>query len=173
MVYSRVGDKFCTRNITKQYRNFTVYLNRFCIPGDESTGYKNLWNSFDDGLALFIIINIETDFSGASTDPHNKLNGGNVAPNATQLKRLKADLQVTNANHKNFPWIIVSGHRLFYVSLPKYCAGWEHNDNCNECRNAFAEAIFNNSADFYFCSHVHWYERRYLFDRTNGHDHRS
>jgi len=133
------------------------------MPGDESNGYKNLWYSFDYGLAHFIIINTETDFSGAPADPHNKLNGENFALNGTQLKRLKADLQVTDANRKKVPWIIVSGHRPFYGSLPKYRPGWEHNDNCNEYRNAFAEVIFNNSVDFYFCGHVHWYERRYLF----------
>jgi acid phosphatase len=173
VTYSQVSDKFCTRNITKQYRNFTAYLNRFGIPGDESKGYKNLWDSFDYGLAYFMIINTETDFSGAPADPHNKLNGGNFAPNGTQLKRLKADLQVTNANRKKFPWIIVSGHRPFYGSLLKYRSGWGHNDNCNECRNAFAEVIFNNSVDFYFCSHVHWYDRRYPFNHTSGRGRRS
>jgi hypothetical protein len=71
-----------------------------------------------------MIINTETDFSGAPADPHNKLNAGNFAPNETQLKRLKTDLQVTDANCKKVPWTIVSGHCPFYGNLPKYRPGW-------------------------------------------------
>jgi hypothetical protein len=49
---------------------FSAYLHRFRMPVDESGGYKNLWYSFDYGLVHVVVINTETDFSNAPSDPY-------------------------------------------------------------------------------------------------------
>ncbi len=162
----QLDDRICTAtNINNQYRNFAAYLHRFRMPGEESNGYKNLWYSFDYGLAHFVIINTETDFKNAPSGPGSRLNGENFALDGAQLKWLKADLAAANNNRCKHPWIIVSGYRPFYGSKPTSTFG---SDNCIECRNAFARIIFDNNVDFYFNGHVPWYERLYPVDRNGN-----
>jgi hypothetical protein len=156
-----LGDIFCLNN---NYKNFSAYLHRFRMPGDESGGYKNLWYSFDYGLVHYIIINTETDFPDAPSGPGTLLNGGNFQGLTGQLTWLEADLKAANANRAQVPWIIVSGHRPFYGSLPKLPA---LPGNCDSCRNAFEPLILNYNVDFYVAGHVHWYERLYPID-ANG-----
>jgi hypothetical protein len=55
-------DFLCVDGGVSKFRNFTAYLNCFHLSGNESGGYKNLWYSFNYGLAHFVIINTETDF---------------------------------------------------------------------------------------------------------------
>jgi hypothetical protein len=152
------GDKTCRDHIELQpYRNFTAYLNRFRMPGDESGGYKNMWFSYDFGSVHFIIINTETDFPAAPAGPNTTLNGGNFATNVTQLKWLENDLITANANRSKVPWIIMAGHRPVYTSIP--LGAKENETRCNSCLNAFADLIYKYKVDFYFCGHVHWLER--------------
>jgi acid phosphatase len=147
-------------NITSQYRNFSAYMNRFYMPGGNglsNSSYRNLWYSFDYGLAHIVVINTETDFPEAPSGPNKDLNGGNFAPNGTQINWLIADLTAANNNRRNVPWIIVAGHRPFFGTVPTPPI----TNNCDPCIKAFAKIIFEKRVDFYFCGHVHWYERLY------------
>lgn len=158
----QLGDVFCLSNA---YRNFSAYANRFRMPGDESGGYKNLWYSFDYGLAHVVVINTETDFPDAPAGPGTTLNGGNFVGVQGQLDWLHADLQAAVANRAQVPWIIVTGHRPFFGSLPKLPA---LPGNCDSCRLAFQPIFLQYNVDFYFAGHVHWYERLYSITSTDG-----
>lgn len=149
----QLGDVFC---LLSAYRNFSAYSNRFRMPGNESGGYENLWYSFDYGLAHIVVINTETDFPNAPAGPGTTLNGGNFVGVQGQLDWLAADLEAANANRAQVPWIIVTGHRPFYGSLPKLPA---LPGNCDACRIAFEPLFLEYNVDFYFAGHVHWYER--------------
>jgi hypothetical protein len=46
-------------------QNFSAYLHRWYMPGDQTGGFQNMWYSFDYGQAHFIIIDTETDFPNA------------------------------------------------------------------------------------------------------------
>jgi hypothetical protein len=153
-----IGDIFC---LNSNYKNFSAYLHRFRMPGDESGGYKNLWYSFDYGIVHYVIINTETDFPDAPSGPGTLLNGGNFQGLTGQLNWLEADLQGAVANRAQVPWIVVSGHRPFFGSLPKLPA---LPGNCDSCRVAFEPLIRKYNVDFYVAGHVHWYERLYPTD---------
>jgi len=157
----QLGDSFC---LTNTNRNFSAYANRFRMPGDESGGYKNLWYSFDYGIAHIVVINTETDFPNAPAGPGTLLNGGNFQGLTGQLTWLEADLKNAIANRAQVPWIIVTGHRPFYGSLPKLPA---LPGNCDSCTAAFEPLILRYNVDFYFAGHIHWYERLYPID-ANG-----
>ena len=155
------GDAFC---VATSYRNFSAYLNRFRMPGDESGGYKNMWYSFDYGIVHVVVINTETDFPAAPSGPNTTLNGGNFQGLTQQLAWFKSDLEAADANRAQVPWILVTGHRPFYGSIPQLPAV---PGNCDACRIAFEPLIIQYNVDFYFCGHVHWYERLYPID-ANG-----
>jgi acid phosphatase len=147
----QLGDWAC--GVTN-YRNFTPYLHRFRMPGDESGGYKNLWYSFDYGLVHVVVISTETDFPNASAGPGTLLNGGNFKGLNGQLDWFEADLIAANANRDQVPWILVTGHRRFYGSLPAI-AGIPIPGLCDACLAAFEPYILQYNVDFYFSGHVH------------------
>ena len=100
--------------------------------------------------------------------PGSALNGGNFAAKGVQLDWLKKDLETARSPPCTTPWIIVLGHRPWYGSVPWYSEHAPKSDNCDTCRNAFAELLFNNTVDFYFSGHVHWYERLLPVDRNGN-----
>ncbi len=159
----QLGDSFCQNS---DARNFSAYLNRFRMPGDESGGYKNLWYSFDYGLVHVVVINTETDFPDAPSGPGTTLNGGNFQGLTGQLNWLENDLQNANNSRDQVPWIIVTGHRPFYGSAPKFPASIV-SSYCASCASAFIPLILKYNVDFYISAHVHWYERLYPID-ANG-----
>jgi hypothetical protein len=149
---NQLGDSLCLGTAN---RNFSAYLNRFRMPGNESGGYQNLWYSFNYGLVHIIVINTETDFPNAPSGPNTTLNGGNFEGTTGQLNWLENDLINASDNRANVPWIIVTGHRPFFssvVSVP---------GNCSACGSAFIPYILNYTVDLYIAGHVHWYERLY------------
>lgn len=99
-------------------RNFTAYQHRFCMSGDMSGGYKNMWYSFDYGPIHAIMLNTETDFVNAPAGPGTTLNAGHFVGTSAQVTWLEADLKkATNpAQRAKVPWIIATGHRLFFGS---------------------------------------------------------
>lgn len=159
-------DQLCSDDISKQYRNFSAYMHRFSMPGKISEGsYRNLWYSFDYGLAHFVIINTETDFTQAPSGPGKALNGGDFAEPGAQQKWLERDLIKANLNRDTVPWIIVFGHRPFFGSISVY-SSVNNDSNCDACRIAFADIIYDQGVDFYFNGHVHYYERLYPVNRN-------
>jgi len=130
----------------EQHRNFTAYRTRFHMPYAESGAVNNMWYSFDYGPVHFISISTETDFSGAPEGPGTYLNAG---PFGDQVTWLKNDLQKAAANRQQVPWIIVGGHRPVY-SVEGFLSSL----------NLLLEPLFlQYGVDFYFCGHVHLYER--------------
>lgn len=160
--YDCICKRNIDRNITSQYRNFSAYLHRFSMPGGEQNDtYKNLWYSFDYGLAHIIIINTETDFDGAPAGPNKSLNGGDFRPEGVQIDWLKRDLEAAERRRCHVPWIIVIGHRPWYGTTPVHTPFDPFNRyNCDSCKNAFANIIFK-SVDFYFSGYMKWYQRLY------------
>jgi hypothetical protein len=157
----QLGDSFCQGS---PLRNFSAYLNRLRMPGDESGGYKNLWYSFNYGPVHIAVINTETDFVGAPSGPGTTLNGGNFQGTTGQLNWLQADLAAANGNRANVPWVVVTGHRPFFSSVPAFPAV---PGNCSTCAAAFYQTLVNNKVDLYVGAHIHWYERLYPID-ANG-----
>jgi hypothetical protein len=150
---NQLGDSNCAGNPA---RNFSAYLNRFRMPGNESGGYQNLWYSFDYGLVHVVVINTETDFPNAPAGPGTTLNGGNFEGTTGQLTWFQNDLKNANANRAKVPWIVVTGHRPFFSSVPTTLPG-----NCSACGTAFIPYILQYNVDIYIAGHVHWYERLY------------
>jgi hypothetical protein len=107
------------------------------------SGYKNMWYSFDYGMVHVVVINTETDFPNAPSGPNTTLKGGNFQGLTQQRSWFEADLLAANANRAEVP------------------------GNCDSCRFALKPLILQYNVDFYFCGHVHWYERLYPTD-TNG-----
>jgi hypothetical protein len=156
------GDSKCLTSANIPYRNFSAYLNRFRMPGNESGGFQNLWYSFDYGLVHVTVINTETDFTNAPAGPNTTLNGGNFEATGGQLAWFQNDLQTANANRANVPWIVVTGHRPFFSSVTTTVQG-----NCSACGTAFIPYILQYNVDIYIAGHVHWYERLYPIN-ANG-----
>lgn len=157
----QLSDAICPDN----YKNFSAYLHRFRMPGEESGGFKNLWYSFDYGMVHVIFINTETDFPNAPAGPGTTLNGGHFKGLTEQLRWLKNDLEQAVANRNQVPWIIVTGHRPFYSSNPQFPA---FSDNCVACRDAFQSLFFQYNVDFYLSAHIHWYERLFPTDQSGN-----
>ena len=137
-----------------QHRNFTAYRTRFRMPWAESGGVNNMWHSFDYGLVHFISISTETDFAGAPEGPNTWINAG---PFGNQMQWLVNDLQKAVANRANVPWIIVGGHRPVYSSRGVTQA----------VHDMLEPLLLQYNVDFYFCGHVHWYERMYPVAQGN------
>jgi hypothetical protein len=149
----------CVKPDYIQHRNFSAYLHRFRMPGNESQGFENLWYSFNYGMAHFVIIDTETDFPDAPAGPNTTLNGGNFRPPGNQTAWLDKDLEIANNSRGIVPWIIVFGHRPFFGSLPEHVHDAKNTINCEACRQAFGPTFDKYKVDFYFSGHVHWYER--------------
>lgn len=137
----------CNKSTLQQYRNFSAYLHRFRMPGNETGGFGNMWYSFNYGMVHFIIIDTETDFDGAPAGPHTDLNGGNFKPNGSQKLWLEADLQKARNNRSNVSWIIVAAHRPFFGSRPRY-TNTSFGQNCPSCKIAFSKLIYQYGVDF-------------------------
>ena len=129
-------------------RNFTAYRNRFRMPFEESGAVNNMWYSFDYGIAHFISLDSETDYDSAPENPGTYLNAG---PFGDQIAWIKADLAKAAANRAKIPWIIVGAHRPIY-STGGFTRSW---------RELLEPLFIEFGVDFYFCGHVHWYERLY------------
>jgi hypothetical protein len=123
-----------------------------------------MWYSFDYGMVHVVVINTETDFPNAPSGPNTTLKGGNFQGLTQQRSWFEADLLAANANRAEVPWILVTDHRPFYGRFPQLPAV---PGNCDSCRIALKPLILQYNVDFYFCGHVHWYERLYPTD-TNG-----
>ena len=163
----QVTDAVCPAN----YKNFSAYLHRFRMPGDESNGFKNLWYSFDYGMVHMIFINTETDFPNAPSGPGTALNGGNFLGLSGQLQWLENDLQQAVANRGQVPWIVVAGHRPFFGSQPKgssLVSLFGAAPICDSCRNAFQSLLRQYNVDLYLAGHVHWYERLFPVDENGN-----
>jgi len=120
------------------------------MPSEESGGLGNFWYSFDYGMVHFVIFNTETDFPNAPDEPGGEgaEDAGPFAPSGTQLAWLDNDL--ASVDRKKTPWIIVGGHRPWYVSTTE----------CKECQAAFEPLFIKHDVDLVLHGHKHFYERQ-------------
>ena len=120
------------------------------MPSRESGGLGNFWYSFDYGMVHFVVFNTETDFPNAPDEPGGEgaENAGPFAPSGTQLAWLEKDL--ASVDRRKTPWIIVGGHRPWYVSTTE----------CLECQAAFEPLFIKYGVDLVLHGHKHFYERQ-------------
>lgn len=138
--------------------NFTGYINHFRMPADESGGTGNFWYSFDHGMAHFIQLDTETDIGDGFIGPDEVggvegLEAGpfGSTPNA-QIDWLAADLAAVD--RAKTPWIIVSGHRPWYLSFTN-----SSKTICWDCKDVFEPLFLQYGVDLYLSGHHHTYER--------------
>lgn len=100
-------------------------------------------------MVHFVMINTETDFPNAPDEParNARENAGPFAPSGTHLAWLEKDLASVDRNKT--PWIIVSGHRPWYVS----------STTCLECKATFEPLFIKYDVDLVRHGHQHIYER--------------
>lgn len=141
--YKQYDSSICVPGQT----NFTGYKNHWRMP-QTGTGVENFWYSFDHGMTHFVQIDTETDLGHGLTGPDEDFPAGPFGLLNAQIDWLKEDL--ASVDRKKTPWIVVSGHRPFYLSADGTC------DNCS----AVFEPIFHEyGVDLYLSGHAHLYER--------------
>ncbi|OBT67459.1 hypothetical protein VE03_03049 [Pseudogymnoascus sp. 23342-1-I1] len=166
-------------------RNFTAYMNRFKMPGDETGGVGNFWYSFDYGLAHFVSIDGETDYAYSPEWPFVRdLKNGESHPLETetyptdsgpfgridgtwqdntgyeQYQWLSKDL--ASVNRTKTPWVIVMSHRPMWSSSTSSYQTY--------IRAAFQNLMLQNGVDAYLSGHIHYYERLYPLTSTGAVD---
>lgn len=138
--------------------NFTGYRNHWRMPSDVSGGQGNFWYSFDHGMVHWIMLDTETDLGDGFIGPDQT--GGvqeDIAgpfgpyPNA-QLDWLKQDL--ASVDRAKTPWIIVGGHRPWYLSYANKSA-----TICWDCKDVFEPLFLEYGVDLYLSGHAHFYQR--------------
>ncbi|CAF4007799.1 unnamed protein product [Adineta steineri] len=82
------------------YYNYTVYRNRFRMPGPESAGLDNFWFSFNIGPVHWVSLSSQHDYSKSSV----------------QYAWLINDLAKANENRAQQPFVIVVTHRPLLCS---------------------------------------------------------
>ena len=138
--------------------NFTGYINHFRMPSAESNGTGNFWYSFDHGMAHYIQLDTETDLGhgfigndetggseGDASGPFNALRDA-------QTNWLAKDLAAVNRSAT--PWIIVAGHRPWYLSHPNTTG-----TICWTCKDVFEPLLIEYGADLVLSGHAHVYQR--------------
>lgn len=142
------GQKYNSSICLEGQRNFTGYLNHWRMP---STGLGNLWYSYTYGMTKFISIDTETDLGNGLMGPDEgkPRYGGPFGsyPNE-QVDWLANELAAVDRTVT--PWIVVFGHRGWYVSSP---------DGCAACKTAFERLLYEYNVDVYINGHAHFYER--------------
>ncbi|OBT58901.1 hypothetical protein VE04_00596 [Pseudogymnoascus sp. 24MN13] len=166
-------------------RNFTAYMNRFKMPGDETGGVGNFWYSFDYGLAHFVSIDGETDYAYSPEWPFVRdLKNGESHPLETetyptdsgpfgridgtwqdntgyeQYQWLAKDL--ASVNRTKTPWVIAMSHRPMWSSSTSSYQTY--------IRAAFQNLMLQNGVDAYLSGHIHYYERMYPLTSTGAVD---
>jgi len=123
------------------------------MPSSESGGLENFWYSFDHGMVHFVQIDTETDLGHGIVGPDEPggddgEDGGPFGLMNQQINWLINDLQ--SVDRKVTPWVIVAGHRPFYIST---------SDICPQCRQAFETTLNQFAVDLVITGHAHVYER--------------
>ena len=160
-LYSHTPMQVCAGNHEQAY-NFSHYVHRFHMPGDESGSGNNLYSSFNVGPVHFVSIDTELYFYAQYYNNSHILQ---------QYDWLHSDLKAAQANREARPWVVVYGHR------PMYCTD-DTDDDPTICTldtsvlrdgvsaphgghrvGALEELLWQYQVDFYFSGHMHSYER--------------
>jgi hypothetical protein len=120
--------------------NFTGYRNHWRMPDGNTQGaLGNFWYSFDYGMAHFAVINTETDFDEAPAEG-GRLDSGPFGLDGQQLAWLEKDLG--DVDRSKTPWVIVAGHRPYYVSGVNGTL-----NSCIPCMAAFERKHYTQTPD--------------------------
>ncbi|KAJ8302199.1 hypothetical protein KUTeg_021186 [Tegillarca granosa] len=155
-----VGDKFLNtvQKMTARIPYMTVpgdhdlfhndqYRYRFSMPGCD---WPMKSDHIDVGFVHFVGISTEIFFGGSD----NTTNSENIL---SFMKWLQNDLQKANENRRQYPWVIVMGHR------PLYCSVDDKNEDCTKedsvVRNKLENMFYSYGVDLYISGHNHIYER--------------
>ncbi|KAL7925999.1 Metallo-dependent phosphatase-like protein [Trichoderma austrokoningii] len=139
--------------------NFTGFKNHFRMPSDVSRGTGNFWYSWNSGMAHFIQLDTETDLGHGFIGPDEI--GGTEGEGASpvnshmnaQVNWLEADLKAVD--RKQTPWIIVGGHRPWYLSSANVTS-----TVCWSCKDVFEPLFIKYDVDLVLSGHSHTYERQ-------------
>ena len=137
-----------------QVTSFSIIVNHFRMPSEESGGVGNFWYSFDYGLAHFIMIDSETDFPVGIQSPDEAggydagANSGPFGYPNQQYDWFESDL--ASVNREKTPWVIVGLHRPWYVGAQN-----DSGDVCLPCQQAFEPLMIKYGVDLYMQGHVH------------------
>jgi hypothetical protein len=138
-------------------RNATHYNHRWVMPSDTSRGAASMWYQYTIGNTRFIVINTETDHTGA---PFSHNSGDTRAGGfGDQEKWLETTLSIANRKESRlfFPWVIVIGHRPIYSTLIN-----DFPANQQDKTRKWLEPLFiKHQVDMYVSGHSHLYERTY------------
>lgn len=122
---------------------FLQYQARFQAVADNAganSGSRSaMFYSLDIGLAHWVMVNTEAWWARPA------------AEQAAMMAWLKADLAAANANRAAVPWVIVSGHKAWYMDdtlAPPTGAGAD-----------LWRVLTEGGADLYLTGHVHLYSR--------------
>eukprot|EP01121_Diplochlamys_sp_Union-15-3_P007165 TRINITY_DN17_c0_g1_i1.p1 TRINITY_DN17_c0_g1~~TRINITY_DN17_c0_g1_i1.p1 ORF type:complete len:412 (+),score=65.24 TRINITY_DN17_c0_g1_i1:155-1390(+) len=130
----------------ERYNNFTQYIKRFSNveygAGTLSGSGTNLWYSFDQGLVHWIAIDTEVYAYYVNQNQIDQ-----------QLAWLEQDLKKANKNRTEVPWIIMFGHKCWWMTDTNF--------------TAFEELAHLYGVDVYLSGHVHNYERFYPYYNGN------
>mmetsp|Transcript_3187 Transcript_3187/g.4798 ORF Transcript_3187/g.4798 Transcript_3187/m.4798 type:complete len:500 (+) Transcript_3187:76-1575(+) len=131
--------------------NFTAFNTRWHMPFESSNASSNMWYSFNYGLAHFIVINSETDFTDAPEEGLGPiLPSGSFGAKGAFLEWLENDLKQAQKERTLRPWIFAGGHRPVY------------SDSAHTAlQNAVEDLFHEYGVDLYFCGHEHSYTRTY------------
>ncbi|KAF8857110.1 Metallo-dependent phosphatase [Acephala macrosclerotiorum] len=145
------GQNFTASICLAGQTNFTGYINHWRMPSGPSNGVGNFWYSYDYGMAHFVHIDTETDLGNGLIGPDegSPEYGSPFGGYNQQITWLDNDL--ASANRTLTPWIVVFGHRGWYLS----CSG----SVCAPCQTAFENLFHMYSVDLYISGHSHVYER--------------
>jgi hypothetical protein len=113
---------------------------RFHMPNStENNKMSPFWYSYDLGLAHFVVISTEHNFTTGSP----------------QYLWLQSDLQKANANRANVPWIVLFGHRPMYES-----ENYASDSLVASYIQAYLEdLLFENKVNLALWGHYHSYQR--------------
>lgn len=113
---------------------------KFHMPDStEQNRMSPYWYSYDYGLAHFIIMSTEHNFTFGSE----------------QYLWLQNDLQAASLNRQNVPWIIFSGHRPMYES-EDYPSDTRVSD---ELRSNLEDLLYSYKVNLALWGHYHAYQR--------------
>ncbi|TVY84030.1 Acid phosphatase [Lachnellula suecica] len=145
------GTKYTSSICMPGQTNFTGYMNHWRMPSGPSGGLGNFWYSYDYGMAHFVILDTETDLGNGLVGPDegSPEYGGPFGAYNQQINWLTNDL--ASVNRTNTPWIVVFGHRGWYLSVS--------GSVCANCQTAFEKILWTYGVDLYINGHAHVYER--------------
>jgi hypothetical protein len=137
---------------------FTGYISHYRMPSSESGGTGNFWYSWDHGMTHYIQLDTKTDLGHGFIGPDEPggQSGEDSGPFNPIMNAQTAWLQkdLVSVNRSKTPWIIVAGHRPWYLSYANVTK-----TICWSCKDVFEPLLLDYGVDLYISGHAHVYQR--------------